>query len=364
MLGEQAGAKTAVVEGLDRDVFLGRKGGGDAGALADHHPGRFDPDGRISHMGGGERDGHEQVGALGRRGGDGAVGDVVGVAVRTAGDAYGEDGPFVQHAFRQGDAAAVVRIDRERRHRDRVVLLGVIDDVLLRQRVAPVQSAAFADVELGRPMARLRELVAAQAEFGHRLADLGGDGGVGRQELIELQRVFLVLVPEPGAAGGIGGAPTVGLADEAHREHLPDAVVGVEFVAWQRIQVPRKGGVRVFQEIASDQFETGRVVGLRRREGRAIGGVLRQAEAEAIDHHRLLARVVISLAHGRDEGEGETVGVETVDRHELLRVLASGEALAEFVAALAAEMPDDAGFGQQVAFVGGVDEGLGRMEAN
>ena len=281
----------------------------------------------------------------------------------TSRHAHRIDRAFVDDAVGQGEATAVVRIDGEGGDRDGVIFLRIFEHVLLRQGEASVHAAPFPDVELRRPVLRLGEFVAAEAEFRHGLADLRGDGRVGRQELVELEGVLLVLLPEPGAAGGIGSAPAVGFADEAHREHLPDPVVGVELVAWQRIEVPGQRGFRVFEEIPADELEAGRVIGFRLRKGHAVRRVLREAQAEAVDHDGLFAGLVIAGPEGSDERQRQPVGVEAVDGHLLLRVLAAGERLAVFVAALAADMPDDAGAGHQVAFVGGVDEDFRGVEA-
>ena len=146
-------------------------------------------------MRGGEGDRHEQVGALGGCGRDGAIRDMVGIAVAASGYADRHDRALVDHAVGQGDTAAVMRIDGEGRDRDGVVLLRVIDNVFLRQRITSVHPSTFADVELGRPMVGLGELVAAEAKFSHRGADLRRHGVVGRQELIELERVLLMFFP-------------------------------------------------------------------------------------------------------------------------------------------------------------------------
>ena len=205
-------------------------------------------------------------------------------------------------------------------------------------------------------MLRLREFISAKAELGHRRADLRRDGRVGREELVELQGILLMLLPELGAAGGVGGAPAVGFADESHREHLTDAVVRVELVSRQGVKIPGQRRVWVFLEIPADQFEACRVVGLRFRERYAVRRVLGQAEPEAVDHDGLFAGLVVARADGRDEWQRQAVGIETIDGHLLLRVLAARERFAVFVAALSTDVPDHAGAGHQVALIRGIDE--------
>ena len=113
-MGLESGFEGCVGEVLYGDVLGFGEGGGDAGALADEHPGGFDAERGHGDMGAGQGDRDEQVVALGGLGEDGAIGNVIGVADALGHLANGEDGAFVDDlAIGLDDAAAVVRVDGE-----------------------------------------------------------------------------------------------------------------------------------------------------------------------------------------------------------------------------------------------------------
>ena len=127
------------------------------------------------------------------------------------------------------------------------------------------------------------EFVFGEAEFGELGAVFFGDGGVGGEEVIEFEGVLAMGFPDLGTGGGVGFAPAVAGADEAHGELFADAVVGVEFATWEWVEVPEELGIFLLEEPAAGDFEAGGVVVVGRGVGEAVGGVVREAEGEAVD---------------------------------------------------------------------------------
>ena len=237
---------------------------------------------------------------------------MVGVAVFAAGHADGEDGAFVDDGFAVGggDALAVVGVDGEGGDGDGIVFGGIGEDVFLSEDVEAFHAAAFADIELGGPVGVVGEFVFGEAEFGELGAVFFGDGGVGGEEVIEFEGVLAMGFPDLGAGGGVGFAPAVAGADEAHGELFADAVVGVEFFAREWVEVPEERGIFLLEEPAAGDFEAGGVVVVRGGEGEAVGGVVGEAEAEAVDHDVGVSGGVGSGVGGGDEGEWGAIGGE------------------------------------------------------
>ena len=152
-------------------------------------------------MGGGEGDGDEEVEALLGFREDGAVGDVIGVALFWGGSANREDGSLVDDAaVFEGDPLAVVGVDGEGGDGDGVGFVGVLEDVVLGDDVEAFQAAGFANVEGGREVAGVGEFVGAETESGVGFPDGLGDCGIGGEEVIEFEGVLLVGFPDGFAA--------------------------------------------------------------------------------------------------------------------------------------------------------------------
>ena len=82
-----------------------------------------------------------------------------------------------------------------------------------------------------------RELVVAQAELGVSAANPRGHGRVGRQEVIEFQRVLLVCFPDLLPPRFVSRVPVVTPTDQAQRELPANGVVAVELAAGQRVEI-------------------------------------------------------------------------------------------------------------------------------
>ena len=165
---------------------------------------------------------------------------MVGVTVTAAGNAHRHDGSFIDDKLSRAHALAVMRVDGERRHDDGVFLLRLFHDVFLRDDVFTDHAAAFADVELRRPMIVIGKLVFAEPDLRVLLANCGRHGGIGAEEVVHLQGILLVRLPDLCASGLIRFAPAVAGSHQAHGELFSDAVIRVEFVPRQRIQIPQQ----------------------------------------------------------------------------------------------------------------------------
>ena len=113
----------------------------------------------------------------------------------------------------------------------------------------------------------------------------------------------LTWLPDLRATGLIRLAPAIACTHQAHGELFPDAVVGVELVSRQWIQIPQQVRALLLGKVAPQDLESRGIVVRWHWKRNAVRRVLRHAEAEAVDHD-VLVPVFIGTSIGRgDEGQ-------------------------------------------------------------
>ena len=304
-----------------------------------------------------EADGDEEVGALRFFGDGGAVADGVGAS------GVDLDVAFVADVAVLGDVAlGVVGVHVVGAHADGVGGGEAGGEVVFGHHEVADHAAGFADVDLVGPVVVVGEFVLGEAPLAHFVADFLGNGGVVGEEVEPALLVgfvfgddftaflvgcFGVVVVHADVVGG-EGAVVVGVGFEVGG--------GVEFA---------EDVVPAALEVAGEEGVLVGVVAFGFGEGNAVGGDFGEAHAEVVGLDAVVAVAVVAGRVRRDAGEEAAGGVvgDAVGGDGVFELVFDGGGLLDAVegfvvggVGFAADVVGDAGGGEEVAFVGGVEE--------
>ena len=205
-------------------------------------------------------------------------------------------------------------------------------------------------------MVRRGKFIARETVAGDIRANRFRHGRVVAEEPQQFERVVFVRLPDLRPLGRRCRGPGVRRADQAHRELFPDAVVHVDLVAGERIEIDadhaRIPGVL---QKAARQFKARRIVGRRLHERHAIRRVLRHRDPPAIGHDMRVA-FIRTGAFARHQRQQFPLRIAGRKRETRLLELLSRQGFVVPLLAFASDDKRNLRRGQQIALVAGIDK--------